>query len=272
MKLNQLPARQGALWVSQGFAQFFSQPLMFSMLFSSFFFACMLLLTVPWVGGLTSMAALPLVCLGFMIATRSALEKKTASTPMVFVQPLQGSTAQRRDLLALCLAYALLSFLAMSVSDWVDGGALAGVASAMVEDQTSPEEMRVLLEDPRLFWGLLIGLGLTGLLSVPFWHAPALVHFHQQPWGKAIFSSCVACWRNKAAFMVYGLTWVAVGGLFALLSSVIFGLLGQPKLVILAAAPGVLMFSTVFYASLYFTFSDCFAGEAEEASSNVRPH
>ena len=64
--------------------------------------------------------------------------------------------------------------------------------------------------------------------------------------------------RNKGAFMVYGLTWAALVFLFALLVNTVFMLLGAPQLVAVAALPAGLMFSTVFYASLYFTFTDCF--------------
>jgi len=109
--------------------------------------------------------------------------------------------------------------------------------------------------------------GLAGLLSVPFWHAPALVHWGRHGVGKALFSSTVAVWRNRGAFAVYSLVWFAVIMLFALLANLVFGLLGQTQLVALAAMPASLIFSTVFYASLYFTFTDCFAPDAADAES-----
>ena len=39
--------------------------------------------------------------------------------------------------------------------------------------------------------------------------------------------------------------------------------LAQPQLIALAAIPAGLLFSTIFYASLYFTVTDCFAVEAQ---------
>jgi len=39
-------------------------------------------------------------------------------------------------------------------------------------------------------------------------------------------------------------------------------LLGARQMIVLLALPAGLTFSTVFYASLYFTFEDCFSSDA----------
>jgi hypothetical protein len=273
MKLQQVPARQGALWVRQGFLIFFKHPLAFTALLASFLFGALFLATLPWLGPLLSLASLPLVTVGFMIASREALENQANSTPMVFVQPLQASAKNRRALLQLGLIFAVCSLALMALAAWVDGGALAKLQSMMLDDKAKPEDLRALLDDPRLTWGMAIRFGLAGLLSVPFWHAPALTHWAQQSWGKALFSSWMACWRNKAAFLVYSLTWMAVIVLFAVLSSVVLMALGQPRWVVLISLPAVLMFSTVFYASLYFTYVDCFSdGSTTTSPDMAAPH
>ena len=104
--------------------------------------------------------------------------------------------------------------------------------------------------------------GLASLLSLPFWHAPALVHWGGQGVGKALFFSTMACWRNIGAFTVYGLAWAGAILVFGALANVLAALTQQAQLIALAAVPAGLLFSTVFYASLYFTFNDCFAPEA----------
>ena len=45
------------------------------------------------------------------------------------------------------------------------------------------------------------------MLAVPFWHAPALVYWDHHGCAKALFSSTLACWRNRGAFTVYSLVW-----------------------------------------------------------------
>ncbi|MDB6000279.1 MAG: hypothetical protein JWP52_1978, partial [Rhizobacter sp.] len=85
-----------------------------------------------------------------------------------------------------------------------------------------------------------------------------LVHWGDVPPGKALFFSTVACWRNKAAFGWYAITWTGLIVVFGLLSNIVFALLGRPELIAIAATSGGLLFTTVFYASLYFTFVGCF--------------
>jgi hypothetical protein len=101
-------------------------------------------------------------------------------------------------------------------------------------------------------------LALTLPLSLLFWHAPALVHWCGVNAPKAVFFSLVACWRNKAAFIMYGIVWAGAMLLFGVVTTTLFTLIGLPQLVGLAALPAALVFSTVFYTSLYFTFADCF--------------
>ena len=56
--------------------------------------------------------------------------------------------------------------------------------------------------------------------------------------------------------------WVAVAVspvlVMGMVGSLVFALLGQAQLFALAVVPMSLVFSTVFYVSLYFTFADCF--------------
>ena len=77
---------------------------------------------------------------------------------------------------------------------------------------------------------------------------------------KALFFSTVAIWRNKGAFTVYGLAWIALGIVFAMLLGLIVALTG-PLPATYIATPLVLGFTTVLYVSLWFTFAGCFAEE-----------
>ena len=265
MKLQQVPASRGAHWVRQGFAIFFKHPLGFAALFATFRFVLFVSMLLPLVGSLLLLAVLPLASLGFMIATRGALAGKFP-LPRVFVEPLRRGRPRLVAMLQLGVMYALATALIMWFSDVVDGGALDKLMQTLPSNEAPPDAMQEQLADPRLQMGLLLRFGLAGLLSVPFWHAPALVHWGGQTAAKSLFFSLMACWRNRAAFTVYALTWTAVILLFALLTNLLFALLGQVQLMAVAAMPASLIFSTVFYASLYFTFADCFDVSADEAA------
>ncbi|MFX8047562.1 hypothetical protein ABTK64_19815, partial [Acinetobacter baumannii] len=88
------------------------------------------------------------------------------------------------------------------------------------------EAIALAATDPRLLWGLLTRLGLVTLLSVPYWHAPALVHWGGQGVAQALFSSSLALWRNRAAFVLNALLWGALLFAVAGVVSLVFGLLG----------------------------------------------
>lgn len=263
MKLRLIPASNGAQWVRQAFAIFFRHPLGFAGMFASFLFALFVSMLLPFVGSLLLLALLPLASLGFMIGTRMALSGQFP-TPAVFIEPLRRGRPRQVALAKLGALYAVATALIMWLSASVDGGALEKTMRILSDSKATPAMLQEQLADGRLQMGLLLRFGLTALLSVPFWHAPALVHWGEQSAGKSLFFSLMACWKNRGAFVVYALTWLAVILLFALVANVVFGLLGQPQLIALVAMPVSLIFSTVFYASLYFTFTDCFETEPVE--------
>jgi hypothetical protein len=262
--LKTVPARRGSAWARQGFAVFFKRPMVFAALFAVFMFMVFALALLPVVGSVLLLALLPMVTLVFMLATKAALAGELP-TPAALARPLRMDRPRWLAMLKLGLIYAASTFAILSLSDLVDGGAFDALLAALPDVQSKPERFNAALTDPRLIQGLLIRTGLTSLLSVPFWHAPALVYWGGQGCAQSLFSSTLACWRNMGAFTVYMLTWVAAVMLFATLGSLVFGLLGQMPLFALAATPFSLMLTTVFYASLYFTFADCFEAVAPNA-------
>jgi hypothetical protein len=270
MKLQLVPARRGALWVRRGFQIFVRQPMGFAGLFATFLFAVFALTLLPVVGPLLLLALLPLGSLGFMIATQTVLQGRFPM-PRAFLAPLRAGRPQLLAMIQLGLIYAASTWAILALSDWIDGGALDALMEAQASAAASPDIVAARLADPRLEGGVVLRFGLLGLLSVPFWHAPALVHWGAQSAGKALFFSTVACWRNKGAFIVYSLTWLGVFVLFALLANLAFAIFGRAQLVPFVALPASLIFSTVFYASLYFTFADCFEVEGAAADLTPRP-
>jgi len=247
MRLKLIPARQGALWVRQGLRIFFRRPLAF----------CMLFLIYMLIGPVVMFAVAPLATVAFMIATRQALQGR-APMPSVYIEPLQVSRAQRWAQLQLGIGYAIGIALVFWLGDAVGGRAFDALREAVAAGKSSPQELEPLLSDPDLQLGWLLLAGGLALLSVPFWHAPALVHWGAHPAAKALFFSTVACWRNKWAFAVYSLGWGAVIIVFAMISTTVFALLGMPQVAFAAVTPAMLMLSAAFYASLYFTFADSF--------------
>lgn len=272
MRLKEVPASRGAHWVRAGFQVFFRRPLVLTGLFAGFLFVTMLVsVLLPYVGGALALTLMPLLTLGFMKATHVVLQGELP-TALVFVEPLQRNPARRKALIQLGLAYGLTMVLAFTVSNWVAVDSSEAVRTAATQGDATTPGLDVLMADPRWLSSMLVIMALGAVLSIPFWHAPALVYWGRQGVGQSLFSSTLAVWRARGAFMVYALAWMAVIVLFGLLTSVVFGLiLGTPQMLGIAALPGGLIFSTVFYASLYFTFTDSFETDSLTAIESVNP-
>jgi hypothetical protein len=286
MKLKHAGFREGVLWVRSGFRVFFRYPLAFTGLYMMCTFAALLAVSVlPLVGVLVLLAALPLLGLGFMVGAERALQGRPP-LPDVFLEPLRADRGQRATLLKFCAlhaaAMAAAAFLGASLVDAFDGervdlwreGFMRQVQGASTGDETpqpagpaaSAAEPPAL--PPPMPASLLLPIGLLVVLSLAFWHVPALIHWGRLPLAKALFFSAVAAWRNFGAFVGYGLAWGFISASFSFLTQALFGLFGQPQLVPLAVMPAALMFSTVFYASLYFTFIDSFSPPSEAAEES----
>jgi len=272
LRIVNASARDGVTWVSRAFALFLKKPLAFSALLALFLFATLVLLLLPFVGAVLLLMALPLLSLGFMNAARSALEGGPVHAGQL-VEPLRGSIdsarSRRKQLLLLCALYALVTAAVMLASDWLDNGAFERLQLllASARDAAKQKELDALLADRSLLLGLLLRVGGTAVLSVPFWHAPALVWWQGQGVAQSLFSSTLACWRNRSAFLVYGLAWILSIVVFSVVAGTLFALLGAPQLVTLVAVPAGLVFSTVFYVSLIFTYQGCFGIDAPDEAS-----
>jgi hypothetical protein len=258
MKLKLVEPRQGIVWVKNGLRVFFMRPMAF----------CLLFLIFMVVGPSLMLAVAPLATIGFMLATQLALQGRFPM-PSVFIQPLRVNRQRLWAQVKLGLAYAACSLTVYLVAKAVSGDVLTELNTAMNAGK-APDEVAPLLSDPRLQAWWLILVGGMALLAVPFWFAPALIHWGGMGAGKAVFFSTMACWRNKGALLLYSLGWAAVMIVFALVSGTIFSLLGAQQYALAAVMPAALMLSAAFYASLYFTFADCFE-PTDADSARVEP-
>lgn len=269
------PAR-GARWIGDAFRLYMRRPLAFTMLFVVFLSAALAVALVPLLGGLAQMMSLPLLSLGFMVASQSALTGGPV-TPRAFVEPLRADAQRRRSLLMLCAIYGIAALGVLLLADSVSGNAWSRLQKLIAQGEGAQHEIDALLAEPGVGAGVLIGLTFGSLLSVPFWHAPALVHWGGQGVAQSLFSSTVAVWRCKGAFFTYMVAWAAAMLGFGVVTALVFSLLGAPQLAGLLGVPAGLVFTSVFYISLLFTFNDSFGGapgagigRSDEATADPR--
>jgi len=261
--LKDVPASRGPRWVGEAFRLFGRRPLGFTMLFTIFLLAAFVVAQVPLLGALVQMMALPLLSLGFMVAAQSALLDGPVR-PTQFIEPLRGDPVRRRSLLLLCAIYGLSALAILLLADAISDSAWERLQLLLPKGDAAQKEIDALLSEPGVATGAIVLVVLGSALSVPFWHAPALVHWGGQGVAQSLFSSTLGVWRNKGAFLAYFVAWSVVVLVFGVVSALVLGLLGAPQMASLFGVPAGLVFSAVFYVSVLFTFNDCFGGTTPE--------
>lgn len=259
MKLNIVPARTGSVWVKLGMQTFFKQPLALAGLFFMFMAIMTVVSMVPLIGFALAMTLLPAATLGLMAATREA-DSGRFPMPAILLAAFRAGKQQARAMITLGALYALGFMVAIGASWLVDGGGFAGV---YLGGAMPTRELMIETDFQSAMW-VFIGLHLP--LSLMFWHAPALVHWHGLPPVKALFFSLVACFRNFWAYTIFGMMWLAVLIGMVVGVTTIAALLGNTALAGELLFPALLLMASMFFTSLYFTFRDSFVLPQETAS------
>jgi hypothetical protein len=256
MNLRTVPAREGLQWTVLGIRTFWRQPLAMSGLFFLFMAVVSLVSMLPFIGGALALLLLPGLTAGIMAATQKASEG-LFPMPAILLSAFKDKT-QRKPMLILGGLYAAGLLLLMAVSVLVDGGSFAKVylGGATV----SPE----LVNSEAFQMALWTTMLLYVPLSMLFWHAPALVFWQQIDPVKSLFFSWMACWRNKAAFTVYTLCWMAIFASSGLVALLVASLLGDAQMLMAVLMPLALMVTAMFFTSMLFTVKACFSASTTE--------
>jgi hypothetical protein len=257
MKLNILPARIGLHWVKLGVQTFFKQPLAISGLFIMFMMLMSVVSLVPYIGTGLMLTLLPAATLGLMAASREVSLGRFPMPTLLFIA-LRAPRTTQRALGVLGVIYAVLFLGIMALSALIDGGKFTQIY--LMGAQLTPE----LLADPSFQWASLVALVLFLPLSMMFWHAPALVHWHGVPPIKSLFFSFVASSRNLGAWLTYSAAWVGLFALAGLVVTLLAGLVGGPQLAATLLPPLALILMAMLLCSVYFTVRDSFASPESE--------
>lgn len=251
MKLQIVPARQGAQWVKQGMRTFFKQPLALAGLFFMFMALMSVLSLVPVLGNVLALALLPGATLGLMAASKEAGQGKFPM-PLVLISAFRADKVRLRAMLTLGALYAAAFLLVLGLTALVDGGKFASLY--LVGGGISAE----LLQSDDFEIAALLAMVFYVPLSLMFWHAPALVHWHGMTPAKSLFFSLVACMRNFWAFTLFGVAWIGVFIVLGIAVATIAALLGSPEAVTAIMFPASMLLAAMFFTSIYYSFRDCF--------------
>ncbi|GAA4331971.1 BPSS1780 family membrane protein [Pigmentiphaga soli] len=262
MQASSLPPNAGIRWVREGWALFRRQPVaMFTWALTIGFMVLVASQLQP-VGPLLFVVLMPSITVMTLQACRDIVAGKPVYPLQLFAVLKRPGLARRLlamggAYVALVLAVGMLAFLPFADT-------LRDTLEQISDNDLAP--LLVAMRFPIAIFGLLYVA-----IAALFWHAPALVAWQGLGLRKALFFSGVACWRNKGAFVVYGLAWFVIvsaleiaGGLLveAGLSENLAGLIQMPFNFLAAAA---------LYCSFYPVYVSIFGQDAFERPAMALP-
>ena len=267
MKLHIVPARTGVDWVRQGIRVFWRQPLALTLLFFTTTAAMSLLSVLPLIGPAIALALLPTASLVMMeAAAETSLGR--IPTPALILHAFRTGRQRLGALAVLGGIYAALFLLIIGLASLADGGQFARVYFG-VEPLT--QEVATSSGFVASTW---IVMALYVPLSMLFWHAPGLVHWHNVPPVKALFFSIVACFRNLGAFTVFSIVWFGVfigAGIVVSLVVTLLAVAGLGNAVVAALMiASALVLASMFFTSIVFTFRDNFERPDQPPAQNAQ--
>lgn len=254
MKLQIVPARTGLQWVLQGLRTFKSQPLALAALFFLGMASMSLISALPIIGPVLALALLPCISLSMMVAASEAAHGRKP-TPALLLVSFRSGSQHLQSMLMLGGMYAAGFLLIIGASTIVDGGNFASVYLGQTP------MTRELAEEPEFQSAMWLSMCLYLPLSLAFWHAPALIHWHGISPVKSLFFSFIGCIRNIGAYFVFGVCWVGVfiatGMVLAIVTGILAALIGSIAGGLMVAT--ALALAAVFFTSIVFSFRDSFS-------------
>jgi hypothetical protein len=251
MKLNSASPKEGYTWIRQGIWLFKQNPLGFLMLVFMYVFAAQLAVIIPVIGVFAVLLLTPTLSVGFMTACRQAIQKERIK-PMVYLVALQSSPIIRKRILQLGLVYAgMILLLSFVLSLLVDFELLLPLMTS--DKPITPEALR------QVYLVLFFGAMLYVPVAMLMWFSPVLVAWADMSVAQALFSSCLACWTNKAAFFLYLSIWSAILIAIPLMVGMLFDAINLGQAASFVIAPISMAGLTVMHCSFYATWKACFA-------------
>ncbi|GAA5164730.1 BPSS1780 family membrane protein [Viridibacterium curvum] len=241
MQAKKLPAVAGWRWLQGGLALWrrFPVPLSMAALLS-------MLLTslpgaIPWLGPLLVCLMAPCMDVVLLHVCR---QLATGRQPML---PAVRASLQRnlRGLLVLGLVMFLVLMAARGLRDLLAGPGIEAFMEAAARGEAKQVPGNV-LSGVLVYWVCMM------LMTAVMWVAPALTAFADVPPVKALFFAIVACWRNKAALLMYGFALMLLS--IPLSFMFLLGQLGQ----LLASLVMFGVFMPACLASNYLSLVDIF--------------
>ncbi len=261
--MKNLPASAGWLWIKQGAALFRQQPAEFSTLFISYMFLMLMLNLIPVIGPVLPLLLMPALSMAFLQAGVQAGQGKRVY-PNLLLTSFRSPAL--RSLLVVGVFYLIAAILAALVFNSIDDGTFR----LIVEGKLKMDSKEV--QESNLQEAMLIATGFYLLVILPFWFAAPLIAWKKMSIGKAAFYSLFAVLKSVKAFIVYGISWLAIFTLARAIVGIAYAV--SPTVAMLLSLPLSFILPTLVYCSFYPIYASIFdqldaapAPEAEQSNA-----
>lgn len=243
------PARAGCQWVTLSLQAFWRNP--WSMTALAFLAtACMVpTFFIPFIGEALNLALSLFFTLAIMVVVA---ETSQGSRSGLLLRAVRAIRERRSAMLTLALLYITCFFTLVGMTALVDGGSFA--RSTLDIETLSPE----IAKDIKYLLAKLLYSILLVPLTILFWHAPGLIHWHEMSPIKAMFFSAAAFLRNWRAHLVFLLSWLGIGLLYLLLAGIVTLLVNKAGAIVILTVTAIPMLIAL-YISVFFSFRDSFS-------------
>jgi hypothetical protein len=239
----------GWRWVIEGFRILGTRPLAILGLTVLFLFTVILPTVFPVIGGFAPLLLTPGLAVGFMAAVRTVSVGKMPSPWILYSGFTDHGGQGWKPLLILGAMNATLTGLVLMLTVLADGGTLLRLATGAID----PNDGAV--QDVSLAYAGAVFLLLYLPVQMAMWYAPVFVGWHRVPPAKALFFSFVAVWRNKAAFIVYGIGWMLVAVTLSMALQVLRAALPEGVMPIVMSPVSLAMLGAL-YCSFWPSYRD----------------
>ena len=259
MRASHVPVLRGASWVLEGFRLLKRSPMQLTMLGLFYLLALLLSATVPVAGMFLPWLLTPVLSIGLMSSAR--MVDQGIPLPLGGLLPILAQGFRDRQgsawkpLLVLGLVNIISVVAAMAIASLFDGGVLF----EFITGQRNSKDPDIASSSAQI--SSLVFLAFYVPTQMALWYAPALTSWEGIAPTKSLFFSFVSVARNKWAFAVYFLTWLALLMVMALVLRILSAALGGSAVLVLALVSPLLY--TGLYCSFWPSYRDVFSNSSE---------
>ena len=291
MQALKLRARDGWLWISGGWQMFRKQPFSFMALLFVFWlvllsasavigwFAQGIAMLLPVsvdlvtaIGSLLFAALTPALTVGFLQACRVAASGLSIH-PILLFAPFRAGRKTVSRLLSLGIIQMLVLIVILFATHGqdpvpTDPSVGRATTTAPAPGPATKAEATTPAADEAEMRRRATELTIQGLAYLPvallMWYAPMLVAWHDVPVGKSLFFSLVGVWRNRAAFLIYGIGWIAIWMSMSIVIALVGLIVGVGNITAIVVAPLAMVLLTCMYCSMYQTYATVYVETPEQ--------